>query len=95
MTQFHFNFFNSSALFADFLDTFKSTLEESLAADLILLLVDCSERIENIRIKYSSCWDILDELKADRSKAFVILTKSDNHVKQKRVDEIAVPICKY
>jgi GTP-binding protein HflX len=36
-------------------DAFKSTLEESLAADLILLLIDASEEIENIRIKYESC----------------------------------------
>jgi GTPase len=54
-------------------------LEESLAADLILLLIDCSEdQTEHIRIKYSSCWDVLDELKVDRSKVFVILSKSDN-----------------
>jgi GTP-binding protein HflX len=37
-------------------DAFKSTLEESLNADLILLLMDSSEAIEDIRIKYSSCW---------------------------------------
>jgi GTP-binding protein HflX len=38
----------------------KSTLEESLAADLILLLIDCSEdETEDIRIKYSSCQDVL------------------------------------
>jgi len=50
------------------IDAFKSTLEESLAADLILLLIDASEEIEDIRIKYESCWDVLDELKVDKSK---------------------------
>jgi GTPase len=41
-------------------------------------LIDCSEdETEDIRIKYSSCWDVLDEFKVDRSKVFVILTKSD------------------
>ena len=71
------------------IDAFKSTLEESLAADLILLLIDCSEeKIEDIRIKYSSCWDILDDLKVDRSKVFVILSKSDN-ICSERIDEIA------
>jgi GTPase len=62
------------------IDAFKSTLEESLASDLILLLIDMSEKIEDIRIKYESCWDVLDELKVDRSKVFVILTKSDNNM---------------
>jgi GTPase len=71
------------------IDAFKSTLEESLAADLILLLIDCSdEKIQDIRIKYSSCWDVLDELKVDRSKVFVILSKSDNTCSG-RIDEIA------
>jgi GTPase len=69
-------------------DAFKSTLEESLAADLILLLIDCSEdETQDIRIKYSSCWDVLDELKVDRSKVFVILTKSDR-TQPERIDEI-------
>jgi GTPase len=44
------------------IDAFKSTLEESLTADLILLLVDASEELQNVDIKYSSCWDVLDEL---------------------------------
>jgi GTPase len=60
------------------IDAFKSTLEESLASDCILLLIDMSENIEDIRIKYESCWDVLDELKVDKSKVFVILTKFDS-----------------
>ena len=60
------------------IDAFKSTLEESLTADLILLLIDVSEKIEDIRIKYESCWDVLDDLKVDRSKVFVILNKYDS-----------------
>jgi GTP-binding protein HflX len=59
------------------IDAFKSTLEESLSSDLILLLIDMSEKIEDIRIKYESCWDVLDELKVDKSKVFVILSKLD------------------
>ena len=77
-----------SRLPAYMIDAFKSTLEESLAADLILLLIDCSEdETEDIRIKYSSCWDVLDELKVDRSKVFVILSKSDC-TQPERIDEI-------
>ena len=60
------------------IDAFKSTLEESLASDLILLLIDMSEKIEDIRIKYESCWDVLDELKVEKSKVFVILNKFDD-----------------
>jgi GTP-binding protein HflX len=59
---------------------FKSTLEESLAADLILLLIDASEKIEDIRIKYNSCWNVLDELKVDKSRVSTILTKCDDGI---------------
>ena len=70
------------------IDAFKSTLEESLAADLILLLIDCSEeKIQDIRIKYSSCWNVLDELKVDASKVIVVLSKSDN-THSERIEEI-------
>src|SRR5918994_635537 len=72
------------------IDAFKSTLQESLAADLILLLVDASEKFEDIRIKYNSCWNVLDELKVDKSKVFVILTKCDGDVDlSEHIDKIA------
>jgi GTPase len=72
------------------IDAFKSTLEESLAADLILLLIDASEKFEDIKIKYESCWNVLDELKVDKSKVFVILTKCDDIIdSSERIDSIA------
>jgi GTPase len=60
------------------IDAFKSTLEESLAADLILLLIDTSEKYEDIKIKYESCWNVLSELKVDKSRVFTVLTKCDD-----------------
>jgi GTPase len=72
------------------IDAFKSTLQESLAADLILLLIDASEKLEDIKIKYKSCWDVLDELKVDKSKVFIILTKYDGVIGlPERIDNIA------
>jgi GTP-binding protein HflX len=70
------------------IEAFKSTLEESLSANLILLLVDSSQSVEDIRIKYLSCWDILDELKVERNKVVVIFTKNDS-TELKRIKEIA------
>jgi len=70
------------------IDAFKSTLEESLAADLILLLIDCFETLQDIKIKYSSCWRVLEELKVDRTKVFVVLTKYDNSIDSQKIDEI-------
>jgi GTP-binding protein HflX len=59
------------------IDAFKSTLEESLAADLILLLIDASEDLRGIRIKYAACRQVLEELNTDRSKVLVVFTKYD------------------
>jgi GTPase len=71
------------------IDAFKSTLEESLVADLVLLLIDASEKVEDIRIKYESCWDVLDDLKVDKSKVFVILSKYDDISTGRKIEEIA------
>ena len=72
------------------IDAFKSTLEESLGADLILLLIDSSEAIEDIRIKYSSCWKVLGELGVNKSKVLVILTKyDDDNMHSEKIKEIA------
>src|SRR5919198_665704 len=72
------------------IDAFKSTLEESLGADMILLLIDSSEAIEDIRIKYSSCWRVLEELGVDKSKVHVILTKyDDENMHSEKIKEIA------
>ncbi|HYJ02278.1 MAG TPA: GTPase, partial [Nitrososphaeraceae archaeon] len=69
------------------IDAFKSTLEESLGADLILLLIDSAEKIEDMRIKYSNCMDILEELNVDKSKLFTILTKVDK-IDTRMINEI-------
>ena len=70
------------------IDAFKSTLEESLIADLILLLIDSSEKIEDISIKYLNCLQILEELNTDKSKLFIILTKVDK-IDKRIINEIA------
>lgn len=72
------------------IDAFKSTLEESLGADLILLLIDSSEDVEDIRIKYSSCWRVLQELEVNRSEVLVVLTKyDDDNIYSEKIEVIA------
>jgi GTP-binding protein HflX len=76
------------------IDAFKSTLEESLGADLILLLIDASEDIQEIRIKYTTCWQILEELKVDSSKVVVVFTKFDR-LKPVEAEVMVDQIAKY
>ncbi|MFL6522521.1 MAG: GTPase HflX [Nitrososphaera sp.] len=71
------------------IDAFKSTLEESLAADLILLLIDASEDLQDIRIKHEACREVLEELKVDKSKLLMVFTKCDRLVSQETVKQIS------
>jgi GTP-binding protein HflX len=59
------------------IEAFKSTLEESLQADIILLLIDSSDPVDNIKIKYYSCMNVLQELNVNKEKIVVVFSKID------------------
>jgi GTP-binding protein HflX len=71
------------------IDAFKSTLEESLAADLILLLIDASEDLQDIRIRHAACIEALEELKVDKSKILMVFTKCDKLNSQEMAKKIS------
>jgi GTPase len=71
------------------IDAFKSTLEESIGADLILLLIDISEDLQDIRIKHAACREVLEELKVDKSKILMVFTKCDRLNSQEIVKKIS------
>jgi GTP-binding protein HflX len=71
------------------IDAFKSTLEESLTATVVLLLIDASEDIESIRIKYITCMRILEELKVNKSKILLVFTKYDKVGSEEIISQIA------
>ena len=58
-------------------EAFKSTLEELSYADLILLMIDGSEPVESIHIKYQSCRDVLEQLNINPTKILVVMNKMD------------------
>ena len=59
------------------IEAFKSTLEESLQADMILLLIDSSDSADDIRIKYYSCLNVLEELNVNKEKIVIVFSKID------------------
>jgi GTPase len=71
------------------IDAFKSTLEESLAADLILLLIDASENLQDIRIKHAACREVLEQLKVDKSKVLMVFTKCDRLDSEEMIKKIS------
>lgn len=58
-------------------EAFKSTLEELSYADLILLMIDISEPVESVQIKYRSCRETLEQLHINPVKLLVVLNKID------------------
>jgi GTP-binding protein HflX len=59
------------------IEAFKSTLEESLQADIILLLIDSSDPVDKIKIKYYSCMNVLQELNVNKEKIVIVFSKID------------------
>jgi GTP-binding protein HflX len=62
------------------IEAFKSTLEESLQADIILLLIDSSDPVEKIKVKYYSCMEVLEELHVNRDKVVIVFSKIDRAI---------------
>ena len=59
------------------IEAFKSTLEESLQADMILLLIDSSDPADEIKTKYYSCMSTLQELNVNKEKIVIVFSKID------------------
>ncbi len=57
------------------IDAFRSTLEESLSADLLLLVMDCADPEAEARLTVVR--DLLHTLEADQKPIFLILNKAD------------------
>jgi len=74
------------------IDAFKSTLEESLGADLILLLVDISEDLKSIRIKIAACKQVLEELGTIKTKVVIVFTKQDLVASNAEIEKIATEL---
>ena len=58
------------------IDAFNSTLEEIFYADLILLVFDCSDALDVIKMKLKTCMDILLP-KMESQSLFVVANKID------------------
>jgi len=69
------------------IEAFKSTLEELRFADVVLLVIDVSETIEEIKMKFDTSYYILVDLEIDPSNIIIVFNKLDL-VQEERVKEI-------
>jgi len=66
-----------SKLPAYMIDAFKSTLEELIHTDVIIVVVDISDSLFELRKKFASCMRTLSELGVEMDKIIFALNKSD------------------
>lgn len=66
-----------SKLPAYMIDAFKSTLEELLYSDIIILVIDINDTVFELKKKFSSCMRTLSELGVQHDKIVYALNKAD------------------
>lgn len=66
-----------SKLPAYMIDAFRSTLEELVYSDIVVVVVDISDAASNLKKKFSSCMITLDELGVEEDRIIFALNKSD------------------
>lgn len=70
------------------IEAFKSTLEELIYTDIIILVIDVSDSLSDFKKKFASCMRTLSEVGVERDKIIFTLNKSDlvtNYQVQERV----------
>lgn len=66
-----------SKLPAYMIDAFKSTLEELVYTDIVIVVIDSSDPLPELRKKFRSCVSTLDEIGVNQDKIIFALNKSD------------------
>ena len=66
-----------SKLPAYMIDAFKSTLEELVYTDIVIVVIDSSDPFPELRKKFRSCVSTLDEIGVNQDKIIFALNKSD------------------
>ena len=59
------------------IEAFKSTLEELLYADIVLVMIDASDTLYELQKKFKSCFKTLNEIGVEPYKMIFVLNKSE------------------
>jgi len=77
-----------SRLPAYMIEAFKSTLEELIFTDVVILVIDISDPIFELKKKFRSCIGTLEELGVDQDKIIFVLNKSDLVIADEIIEKI-------
>ena len=67
-----------SKLPAYMVEAFRSTLEELLYADVVIVVIDASDHFDELRKKFKSCYTTLNEIGVETDKMIFALNKSES-----------------
>jgi len=59
------------------IEAFKSTLEELLYSEVIIIVIDASDKLDELRKKFKSCYVTLNEIGVESNKLVFALNKSE------------------
>ncbi|MDE1844576.1 MAG: GTPase HflX [Thaumarchaeota archaeon] len=76
-----------SRLPAYMVQAFKSTLEELVYTDVVIVVIDVSDSILELRKKFKSCISTLDEIGVSKDKMIFVLNKSDLVSKEEVIEK--------
>ncbi len=76
-----------SKLPAYMIDAFKSTLEELVYTDIVIVVIDSSDPFPELRKKFRSCVSTLDEIGVNQDKIIFALNKSDLVSKEEIIEK--------
>jgi len=66
-----------SKLPAYMIEAFKSTLEELIYSDIVIVVIDASDHLDELRKKFKSCYTTLNEIGVEADKMVFVLNKSE------------------
>ena len=66
-----------SKLPAYMIEAFKSTLEELIYSDIVIVVIDASDHLDELRKKFKSCYTTLNEIGVEADKMVFALNKSE------------------
>ena len=66
-----------SKLPAYLIEAFRSTLEELTFTDIVLVIIDTTDNVNNLKTKFSNCMKTLIELGVERDKIIFVLNKTE------------------
>jgi len=79
-----------SKLPAYMIEAFKSTLEELIYTDIVIVVINASDKNSDLKKKFRSCFGTLSQLGVDKDRMIFVLNKSDLISEKELEDKVGI-----